>query len=132
MQHFIEKYTRLTGKRIKSISPAALERLEARDWPGNVRELENVIERAVVLATSDLIEDSDITRDADKAQSQPAPIRFRVGQPLGDLEREAILRTLKAVNGNKDAAAGILGIGVATLYRRLKGMEEARDGDTDS
>ena len=132
VQHFIEKYTRLTGKKIKSISPAALERLEARDWPGNVRELENVIERAVVLATSDLIEDSDITRDADEAQPQPAPIPFRVGQSLGDLEREAILRTLKAVNGNKDAAARIMGIGVATLYRRLKGMEEARDGDTDS
>ncbi len=132
VQHFLEKYTRLTGKKIKGISPAALARLETRDWPGNVRELENVIERAVVLATGDLIEYGDIVRTGKDAQPQLATIPFRVGQSLGDLEREAILRTHKSVAGDQDAAAKILGIGVATLYRRLKGMEEeARDETAD-
>ncbi|MHC4931866.1 MAG: sigma-54-dependent transcriptional regulator [Planctomycetota bacterium] len=124
VQHFIEKYTRLTGKKVGSLTPEALEKLEARDWPGNVRELENVIERAVVLAQGDLITEAEITEGTDGNPPKPATIPFRVGQSLTDLEREAILRTLKAVGGDKDAAAKILGIGVATLYRRLKDMEE--------
>jgi DNA-binding NtrC family response regulator len=122
VQHFLEKYTQLTGKKLKGIEPQALDRLQQCDWPGNVRELENTIERAVVLAAGDRITVADL---ASKAEPGPllATIPFRVGQSLGDLEREAITRTLRAVGGDKDAAAKILGIGVATLYRRLKEME---------
>jgi two-component system NtrC family response regulator/two-component system response regulator HydG len=126
VQHFIEKYTRLTGKKTTGLTPGALERIEAREWPGNVRELENVIERAVVLAQGDLITEADIAEEAGAEPPKPATIPFRVGQSLADLEREAILRTLKAVGGDKDAAARILGIGVATLYRRLKDIEEGQ------
>jgi DNA-binding NtrC family response regulator len=124
VQHFIEKYTRLTGKKVGSLTPEALEKLESRHWPGNVRELENVIERAVVLAQGDLITEAEITEGTEGNPPKSATIPFRVGQSLTDLERAAILRTLKAVGGDKDAAAKILGIGVATLYRRLKDMEE--------
>jgi len=131
VQHFIEKYTKLTGKKLKGITPAALDLIQERDWPGNVRELENVVERAVVLATNDLISEIEIRQDTDGSKSSPATtgtIPFRVGQTLADLERAAILRTLDAVSGDKDAAARILGIGVATLYRRLKDMDDlARD-----
>jgi len=127
VQHFIEKYIKLTGKRrLKGITPDALDLLQGRDWPGNVRELENVIERAVVLATGDLITGADLPPVEGKEQP-PETIPFRVGQALADLEREAIQRTLRAVGGDKDAAAKILGIGVATLYRRLKEMEEGRE-----
>ncbi|MHC4408586.1 MAG: sigma-54-dependent transcriptional regulator [Planctomycetota bacterium] len=127
VQHFIEKYNSLTGKELKGIAPEALDRLVARDWPGNVRELENVVERAVVLATGDLVTADDIAAEStngDGSSNDDSPIPFRVGQSLAELEREAIQRTLKAVDGDKDAAARILGIGVATLYRRLKEMEE--------
>ena len=127
VQHFVEKYTKLTGKRrLKGITPEALDLLHGRDWPGNVRELENVIERAVVLATGDLIHEADLP-PAEGKEQPPETIPFRVGQALADLEREAIQRTLRAVGGDKDAAAKILGIGVATLYRRLKEMEEGRE-----
>ncbi|MHC4952618.1 MAG: sigma-54-dependent transcriptional regulator [Planctomycetota bacterium] len=130
VQHFIEKYNTLTGKELKGIAPDALDLLIGRDWPGNVRELENSIERAVVLATGDLICAADIPRTGNGGEGAAGPadaaaIQFRVGQSLADLEREAILRTLKAVDGDKDAAARILGIGVATIYRRLKEMDEA-------
>jgi DNA-binding NtrC family response regulator len=127
VQHFIEKYTRLTGKQVQGIAPAALDRILACQWPGNVRELENAIERAVVLATGDLIAEADIAAPAPTMEPQKTPIPFRVGQSLADLEREAVLRTLQAVGGDKDAAAKILGIGVATLYRRLKEIEEGSD-----
>ncbi|MFI5402461.1 MAG: sigma-54-dependent transcriptional regulator [Planctomycetota bacterium] len=122
VQHFIENFTKLAGKRVKGITPEALDRLANFDWPGNVRELENVLERAIVLATGDLITEAELPRlEAKKPPAEAIP--FRVGQPLADLEREAIQRTLRAVAGDKDMAAKILGIGVATLYRRLKEMD---------
>jgi DNA-binding NtrC family response regulator len=123
VQHFIENFNKLSGKVVKGISPEALDRLASFDWPGNVRELENVVERAIVLATGDLITEAELPPlETKKPPAEGIP--FRVGQPLADLEREAIQRTLRAVAGDKDAAAKILGIGVATLYRRLKEMEE--------
>ncbi|MHC4136962.1 MAG: sigma-54 dependent transcriptional regulator, partial [Planctomycetota bacterium] len=124
VQHFTEKTAKHSGKRVKGITPEALDRLMAAEWPGNVRELENVIERAVVLATGDLITEADIPQADEGKDPLVEEISFRVGQALADLEREAIQRTLRAVGGDKDAAAKILGIGVATLYRRLKEMEE--------
>ena len=124
VQHFIENIAKHSGKRVKGITPEALDRLMAAEWPGNVRELENVIERAVVLATGDLITEADIPTADEGKEPLVEDIPFRVGQALADLEREAIQRTLRAVGGDKDAAAQILGIGVATLYRRLKEMEE--------
>jgi len=138
VQHFIEKYNALTGKAIKGITPDALDRLMRMDWPGNVRELENVIERAVVLAADDRVTAADIPAEPNGSSengtnggaakaTEASGILFRVGQSLAELEREAILRTLRAVDGDKDAAARILGIGVATIYRRLKEMEPAAD-----
>jgi DNA-binding NtrC family response regulator len=126
VQHFIENFNKLAGKRVKGISPEALDRLVTFHWPGNVRELENVIERAVVLATGDLITVAELPQ-LEAREPAPETIAFRVGQPLAELEREAIQRTLRAVAGDKDAAAKILGIGVATLYRRLKEMEEEEE-----
>jgi DNA-binding NtrC family response regulator len=131
-QHFIEKYSRLAGKKLKGITPEALDRLQSSEWPGNVRELENTIERGVVLATGDLITEAEIARPDDGKEAAPAAIPFRVGQALADLERAAILQTLKAVDGDKDAAAKILGIGVATLYRRLKEMEEGTKAEAEA
>jgi len=122
VQHFIEKYSRLTGKKSQGIDATALDRLQAHHWPGNVRELENVIERAVVLTSGDRIALADVLDPIESCGEDDA-IPFRVGQSLADLEREAIQRTLQAVSGDKDAAARILGIGVATLYRRLKEIE---------
>ncbi len=133
VQHFIEKYTRLTGKPVKGIEPDALDRLQAADWPGNVRELENVIERAVVLTAGDRITISEIPEAPNGDAAVLAErIPFRVGQSLADLERDAIASTLRAVGGDKDAAAKILGIGVATLYRRLKEMDDLRTETEDA
>ncbi|MEE8106854.1 MAG: sigma-54 dependent transcriptional regulator [Planctomycetota bacterium] len=131
VQHFIEKYAARTGKEVKGIAPEALDRLQQLDWPGNVRELENAIERAVVLATDTLLTNKDLVQKSDSSESAAADIPFRVGQALVDLEREAIQRTLRAVDGDKEAAANILGIGVATLYRRLKDMDADREREKE-
>jgi DNA-binding NtrC family response regulator len=119
----------------EGFSPEATALLLAYRWPGNVRELENAVERAVVLARTPRIVPDDlpaaIRRAADlPVAKEPPAVRFEVGQTLEQLEREAIRRTLEAVDGNREAAASILGIGLATLYRRLKEMGEEESGPT--
>ena len=138
--HFLEKVLAATGhEEPTELADGVLATLQAYRWPGNVRELENAIERAVVLSRGDQITADDlppaIREGSDRPQSSSGVIRFEVGQSLAALEREAILRTLDAVGGNREAAASILGIGTATLYRRLREMdaeesdaEEAADG----
>jgi len=117
-----------TGRQLRGFGEGVIDALQAYRWPGNVRELENAIERAVVLTRGDHISLGDLPPAVRGVPPESAAgsgvIRFEVGQSLGALEREAILRTLDAVGGNREAAASILGIGTATLYRRLKEMEE--------
>ena len=129
-QHFLEKVCNAASKSSpNAFDDAVLDRLRGWNWPGNVRELENAVERAVVLARGDTICLGDLPVPLRDQESQPTPqsaepIPFEVGQSLASLEREAIRLTLEAVAGNREAAASILGIGVATLYRRLKEMGE--------
>jgi DNA-binding NtrC family response regulator len=96
-----------------------MRRLVAYDWPGNVRELENAIERAVALGSGPIVHVGDLP------SSLHYPFSERVAEkeellPLEELERRAILRTLRETGGDKLAAARILGIGKTTLYRKLK------------
>ncbi len=127
--HYLAKVLEATGRDgPKSMDESVIRAIQVYNWPGNVRELENAIERAVVLARGDVLVPADLPRaiqDYVGNEDVPAPevIPFRVGQRLSTLEREAIRQTLLAVGGNREAAASILGIGKATLYRRLREME---------
>jgi len=133
-EHFLEKVCTATGRDGPlHFAQDVLDRFRASPWPGNVRELENAVERAVVLARGDVIRLDDLPRGLREGEGEAAgprgAIQFEVGQSLAALEREAIRRTLEAVGGNREAAASILGIGVATLYRRLKEMGEGAEGE---
>ncbi len=136
-EHFLAKVKAATGREQPSgFDDAVLDVLRAARWPGNVRELENAVERAVVLARGDVIGVEDLPPGVTEATESAAPpssgvIRFEVGQSLAALEREAIVRTLEAVGGNREAAASVLGIGTATLYRRLKEMDESEAAEPD-
>jgi len=122
--YFIDRFNREFRKRVKGLSPAAAETLMAYPWPGNVRELENAMERAVALARSDRIDLEDLPPEVSAAP--PA------GQIIGDIrtlaavERDYIAAALRASGGNRAKAAEQLGIGVATLYRKLK-QDEASE-----
>ncbi|MGE5175557.1 MAG: sigma-54-dependent transcriptional regulator [Hyphomicrobiales bacterium] len=83
-------------------------------WPGNVRELANALERAAILVDGDVI-DAAAVRSA--AAARPAGAK---GRPLDELEREAIERALVETGGNRRIAAERLGIGLRTLYEKLK------------
>jgi DNA-binding NtrC family response regulator len=103
----------------RTISEDAMRRLIAYDWPGNVRELENAIERAVALGSGPIVHVSDLPSNLQYPTSERVPEKDEL-LPLEELERRAILRTLRQTTGDKLAAARILGIGKTTLYRKLK------------
>ena len=107
-----------TGSRVTGFTPAAAQQLLRHLWPGNVRELENAVERAVVLARRQRIEIDDLPPEVGLA----VPTALAVGdvKPLAEVERDYIGAVLRAVGGNRTQAAAKLGIGPATLYRKLK------------
>jgi DNA-binding NtrC family response regulator len=115
---FLEKFSNEHGAS-RTISEEAMRRLLAYDWPGNVRELENAIERGVALGSGPLLHVADLPSNLQYPASERAPEKDEL-LPLEELERRAILRTLRETSGDKVAAARILGIGKTTLYRKLK------------
>jgi DNA-binding NtrC family response regulator len=115
---FLEKLSGSHGA-VRTISDDAVRRLMAYDWPGNVRELENAIERAVALGSGPVVHVADLPSNLQYPTSERAPQRDEM-LPLEELERRAILRTLRETGGDKLAAARMLGIGKTTLYRKLK------------
>jgi DNA-binding NtrC family response regulator len=122
---FLEKFSDPQGS-VRTISEEAMRRLIAYDWPGNVRELENAIERAVALGSGPILHVADLPSNLQYPTSERAPEKDEI-LPLEELERRAILRTLRETSGDKLAAARMLGIGKTTLYRKLKQyqMEQA-------
>ncbi|HUI73507.1 MAG TPA: sigma-54 dependent transcriptional regulator [Candidatus Acidoferrum sp.] len=115
---FLEKFSESRGP-VRTISDDAMRRLVAYDWPGNVRELENAIERALALGSGPIVQVADLPSNLQYPTSERAPQKDEL-LPLEELERRAILRTLRETSGDKLAAARMLGIGKTTLYRKLK------------
>jgi DNA-binding NtrC family response regulator len=115
---FLEKFSDSQGP-VRTISEDAMRRLIAYDWPGNVRELENAIERAVALGSGPILHVADLPTNLQFPAGDRVPERDEI-LPLDELERRAILRTLRETSGDKLAAARMLGIGKTTLYRKLK------------
>jgi DNA-binding NtrC family response regulator len=129
---FLTKFAKANDKQIDSFSPNALELMIAYPWPGNVRELENAVERAVVLTTGTTIE----------TRALPATIRPNTsplvsdaptipGATMEEIERYAILETMKATGGSTSKAAQMLGISPRTIQYRLHQYNEAPRSDVD-
>jgi len=122
---FTEQINRNLGKKVEGIAPEAIDYLKTYSWPGNVRELKNWIERAVninrgpVLAPGDFPFVEQGIEPLDERPSRPDPGRA-TSLPLGLVERDTILQVLEACDGNMSKTARKLGIGRATLYRKLK------------
>ncbi|MBX7197518.1 MAG: sigma-54 dependent transcriptional regulator [Sandaracinaceae bacterium] len=98
------------------IDPALAERLRDAPWPGNVRELRNALERAMILAEGPVLGPEHLWLEETDTRAEPE----RAEGSLADLERQTIERTLASVGGNRRAAAQKLGIGLRTLYDKLK------------
>ncbi|SCZ80252.1 sigma-54-dependent transcriptional regulator [Acidaminobacter hydrogenoformans] len=128
-QHFIEKCNRRLGKAIKGITQEALSALEAYDYPGNIRELENILERAATLTDHSFIELNDLPEDITRLKMNEnlldthKIIPVKIGEPLDEVMRQVILKTLEAMEGNRKKTAEVLGISERNLRYKLKEYE---------
>jgi transcriptional regulator with PAS, ATPase and Fis domain len=125
--HFLQKNASQTGTEPKKIDQKAIEALQAYRWPGNVRELENAIERACALCDGGIIKPHDLPPQVLRQGGVPAPSgpsTLPVGRTLDDyvreIERAFIEETIKFNGGNREKAAKMLAISMATLYRKLE------------
>ncbi len=116
VRHLLRKHGEKIGKADWAVSDEAMAAIRRHSWPGNVRELENAIERALVLGTSPLVTLDDLP---ESLKRDPAPVGHPGGRRLADVERDHIVHTLHEVDGNKAAAARVLGLNRKTLYRKL-------------
>ena len=99
----------------KSFSVDAIEVLMQHQWPGNIRELENLIESLVIISTS-----NEISKDDIKIGTGPLPQKESGVNSMEVTEKSALQEAIKLCNGNLTKAAKELGIGRATLYRKME------------
>ena len=118
------------GREIAGLTPHAADQLLRYDWPGNVRELENAMERAVALARGSRVDLDDLPEEIRQAFPRPVANEGAV-QPLSDVEKEYILAVLQLNGGNQTRTAEQLGIGSATLYRKLKKYGSSNSAPAD-
>jgi two-component system response regulator HydG len=118
---FMRQATEKYHKEIEGMSPDAQQALMSYSWPGNVRQLRNVIERMVVLSPSNTIGVETLPPEIRPAAADVGgSMNNLVGISIEQAEKELIRNTLQLVNGNREQAAKILGIGERTLYRKIK------------
>ena len=128
-EHFLKKHAGRDKKTIGGVSVAALNALLRYDWPGNVRELENVIERAVLLETGDVLQADNLPADlSPSAAFRSYQMSTTEMLPLAEVERRAVVRALEISANNVTAAARALGLNRATLYRKLKKYDLTASG----
>jgi len=117
VHYFIDRYSRKSGKQIKSIPKSTMKSLQDYSWPGNVRELEHIIERAVITSTGPVLHLTDQFEQKISGSRKEHP------KELSEIERQHILKILEQtrwkING-ENGAANLLNIHPSTLRFRLK------------
>lgn len=121
--HFVAKYNRINGSRIKRISSCAIDLLMLYKWPGNIRELENCIERACILSTDEVIRSINLPPTLQTAESSHTERKGTLEKVLEGVEKQMIIDTLTVTKGNVAKAAEIMGITERILGLRIKKYE---------
>jgi len=147
VEHFLGRVQRESGTN-HQFSEDAMRLILEYDWPGNVRELQHAIERTCAMSSGPLLHTVDLPtqlqdfrahrREADASAAQGSADGGGDAQgggvvSIADMEKQAILGTIRQLNGDKLMAARLLGIGKTTLYRKLKeyGLAEATESAGD-
>jgi len=118
---FLRELNREHGRRVTGITRGVLERLTGYSWPGNVRELKNAIEGMVVFAEGRRPLDlSDLPPWLREIETRSLRLELAVGMTVEEAERQLIAATLQETGQDKPRAAAMLGIGLRTLYRKIK------------
>jgi two-component system, NtrC family, response regulator AtoC len=121
-QYFLRKYSVAARRNVSEISTQALEKITAYNWPGNVRELANVIERAVVLGSGPTVTVEDLPSRiaAEKPAAASDTLSYREG--LTAARKELVLKALSRTQGNRAAAAKILGLEAKYFLKLMKSL----------
>ena len=124
---FMQRFSMDAKKNFTEISHEALDALQAYDWPGNVRELANVIERAVVLGQPPTLQIEDLSPGiaAMEAESNSRSTPVSYHQSVDEYRREVIVNALAQTQGNRAAAARLLGLQRSYLLRLMKAFDIA-------
>ena len=127
-RQFVAKTARRLGLAELRLDATCFDYLLAYNWPGNIRELENAIEHAAVLCRDGTILAEHLPPQI--VRRTPPAGRLGVPRSLDDIEREHIQRVLEFTRGNRTEAAKVLGIGLATLHRRLRETRQEKPPGT--
>lgn len=112
VEHYLKSFSKKYNKDIRSVSKPAFRKLQEYSWPGNVRELKHTIERAVIMS-----DDRELNSEAFVL---PRPNnKSQATLNLGEIEKDTVSRALVKYKGNISKAADALGLGRATLYRKM-------------
>ena len=126
-QHLVQQLAERHQRPARFLSPAAVEALQSHSWPGNVRELRNVVERAVIICSSEVVERHHLAPhplDQRARNREQDTLSLPVGTPIEEVERQMILRTLQKTENNKTRAAELLQISLKTLHNKLRHYRE--------
>jgi len=121
--HFLEKYGRQNGKRIKRISTPAIDMLMTYHWPGNVRELENVVERATLVCEGNVIHGYHLPPTLQTAEGSGTVTKMSLDQAVNAFEKDMIQDALKTTRGNRARAARLLDTTERILGYKVKKYE---------
>lgn len=118
VQSFIKNNNKRNNKSVKGLTPEAIERLSSYAWPGNVRELRNVIDYAMVLCATELIDVPHLPQNIAITDAQPSSNILSDRRSQG--ERDRLIRALKKTYGNQTEAARLLGVSRVTVWKKIK------------
>jgi transcriptional regulator with PAS, ATPase and Fis domain len=127
VEHFVARFNRLRKKKIKGVADEVMARLARYPWPGNVRELENMLERMVILAGSDVLSVADLperlleagTGPVEQVEELPGE-GFFLNDVLAEFEKRLILQALEQTDWVKNRAARLLNVNRTTLIEKMK------------
>ncbi len=120
---FLKKFATATRRNVTSISEKAQKTMMTYDWPGNVRELANAIEHAIVLGSGSVIQETDLPSRfvAESVASQLEAFSYRDG--VNAARKELVVKALQKTNGNRAAAARLLGLETKYFLRLMKSLQ---------
>lgn len=119
ISNFISEFSKENNKVITEITSRAKNALINYNWPGNVRELRNVLESAVVLSSDSIIDLDDLPPYIANQNESENILKINLPTTISEIEKNAIISTLKLTNGNKSKASELLGITRKTLQNKI-------------
>jgi transcriptional regulator with PAS, ATPase and Fis domain len=121
-QYFVQKHAESAGRRVTGLSQEAIDCLRRYDWPGNVRELGNVIERALVLGSTELIQVEDLPDTLQETSPSEEGSSCGFTEMVNEAKKRIVLDALHQTSGNYSEAARLLRIHPNNLHRLIRNL----------